>query len=80
MGTFFTDGDRKQRTISSYGSFTFEHCVDLTGGVIIHPPKEYNDEMLAKAMTRFIGMFAVQTLPHLNGFSGFDTIQFEIKK
>lgn len=52
MSKFLTETERKQRTISIYGGFTFEHCVDLSGEVIIHPPKEYNDITLTKAITQ----------------------------
>ena len=77
---FMNEVERKQRVFNIYNGFTFEHTVDLSDTVIIHPPKEYTEVDLLLAITQFIGMFCVMTLHKLNGFNGFDSIKYVINE
>ena len=76
---YLSEVERKQRSIDIHNGFTFEYTVDLSGDVLVYPPHDYTNEILCVAISQFIGMFMLTTYNKLNGFSGFDNINFKIK-
>jgi hypothetical protein len=75
---YLSEVERKQRSIDIQNGFTFEHTIDLSGDVLIHPPYEYTQEELCVAVSQFIGIFATTTLNRLDSFSGFESVNFKI--
>jgi hypothetical protein len=77
---YLSEVERKQRAMGIHNNFTFEYTIDLSGEVLIHPPHEYTEEMVCVAVAEFIGIFTATTFNKLNGFIGFDKINFKIIK
>ena len=75
---YLTEVEKKQRVMDDFDGFTFEYTRDLSGEVLIHPPKDYTNEMLCVAVSQLIGMFMLTTHNKLNGFSGFENVNFKI--
>lgn len=68
----------KQRLIEFIGEFTFEYTKDLSGDVLIHTPKIYDENELSKAVTQFIGLYSLTILKTVNRFNGFDKVNYII--
>jgi hypothetical protein len=78
--SYLSEVERKQRLMDIHNGFTFEHTTDLSGEILIHPPQEYTEEELCVAVSQFISMFMLSTFNKLNGFDGFENINFKIVK
>ena len=75
---YLTEVERKQRIIGDFDGFTFEYTRDLSGDILVYPPKDYTNEMLCVAVSQLIGVFMLTTYNKLNGFSGLNSINFKI--
>jgi hypothetical protein len=79
---FMTEDERKAvQTYETNNDVQFVYRQDLSGIVEVRIVEGENfNERLASAMTEFIGMWMLLNYPHLNGFSGFDTIKYRVEK
>jgi hypothetical protein len=70
----------EQRTLkstyrTSYG-FEFEYIQDLSEKVLLKKNRFIKKELKYQAIAEFVGMWTIQVYPYLNGFPGFDCIEF----
>lgn len=77
---YMTEEERKQPFSYFTEGFQFETCVDFSLPVKVTPLGEYNKEMLCKAIASVTAHFMLWVHPRLNGFSGVDTIRWNIVK
>jgi len=80
---YYTDEQRKERLYREYDYFRFETRNDLSGGIKVTQVSNCGDqfaEKLAADTAIFISYFMLFHYPHLNGFSGMDTVRWEIIK
>jgi hypothetical protein len=74
---YLTNQDRKKPIDRNGDYFNFYTCIDLSCGVkitsIYGTP---NIEQYSKDLASFMVWWGVNVLPHLNGFSGTDTIKY----
>ena len=87
---FYSKEDRKEPLIHNCDFFSFRTHIDLSGGVFVVPLdlednrfNLFNEEAkaelataLAKDVAVFIAWWMLNIYPHLNGFSGIDTIEW----
>jgi hypothetical protein len=87
---YYTDEERKRAWTYHATFYTFITKYDLSGGVIvkqdISDPRNTIDavikskpEFLVRDVAEFIANFMLWHHPHLNGFSGMDTIKWTIE-
>jgi hypothetical protein len=78
---FYTKEQRKEPLIRHYNYFKFETKNDLSGGVKVyetHTCGSQFEKRLAAETANFIAYFMLFHYPHLNGFSGMDTINWKL--
>ena len=78
---YCTDEQRKQSLDHRCNHLDFKSCIDLSVGVKI--TCFYSDKVsltnYTKDIASFMTWWTLNVLPMLNGFSGVDTIKFEIE-
>jgi hypothetical protein len=77
---YITDEDRKKPIHRSGDYFNFSTCIDLSSGVTITPI--YGKPSIgeySKDLASFMVWWGRNVLPHLNGFSGTDTIKYIVE-
>lgn len=78
---YLSDSDRKLPISHGCQSFMFESCVDLSIGVKVIPYgnlDKYSTNLYSQDLASFICWWVMNVLKDLNGFSGLDTINFEL--
>lgn len=72
----YSEEERKKPLIHYVNGLTFKSCVDLSCGISIEKEEWYHptmDQVVSQTMT-FTAWWIFNIHPHLNGFSGLDTI------
>lgn len=84
---FLTEEEENEDYIHSSLNFTFKGKYKLTIGEVVVTPKYYFDtndkrfqECLIKETAEFMGMWAIQYHKRMNGFSGFDCINYKLEE
>lgn len=78
---FYTAEERKQpyRHISHYSIDLYCPHIDLSKPIEITKHPDCTDAELAEVVTMFISKWMINVYPRLNGFRGFDTVEYIIK-
>lgn len=76
-----TDAQRaeKRRWIDSNNYFAFWSRRDLSGEILIIPLRAFTIKHLLLAQGEFVGNFMLWTYKRLNGFAGFDTLEWKLQ-
>ena len=76
---YLTAEERKEWCEVYEEGYTFKYIRDLSHPIIVVGKIE-NKEILARAITIFIGMWMWNTHQYLNGFSGLSTVKYEFRE
>lgn len=68
----------KQINLTVFNAFIFEHCIDLSGEIIVHTYKDYKTEDLLLATSEFVYFFTKTKLPEIKKFIGFTNLKYII--
>ncbi len=77
---YLTDEQRKRPLSHISGGYIFTSCVDLSDGIKVERHSHatlLNSESLAKACAQFMGWWGVNVWHGLNGFPGFDNLNWK---
>lgn len=84
--SYFTTEERKAKIAYHGDYFTFKSCADLSMGVTITMDDYYSNKdfmlyvpKLISDTARFTTHWMVNFKPKLNGFSGMDTVKFNLE-
>jgi len=74
----FMNENKWEHCCSNGTVFTCERC-DFTVPIVVSPPLSLKPSHFWQDLAEMIGYHAIHIHPNLNGFAGYDTIEFEIK-